>query len=109
MEWIQPSCRHSLDKLDDSFYVTFAEHKYDEHLLNVHLDNRLSDQRRAEERPKRNQKVSARDAGEIKQRIRNLEKTTTTITTNNNSSNNNNYKKLILSQLHCRRVSSLVV
>ncbi len=42
--------------------------------LNVHLDDCLSNQRGSEESPERDEKVSAGDAGQVEQGIRNLEK-----------------------------------
>lgn len=51
-----------------------VERNYDEHFLDVHLYYRLSDEGGAEERPKRDQKMTASDSGQIEQRIRYLEK-----------------------------------
>ena len=40
----------------------------------MHLDNRLSDERRTEKRPERNEKVATRDASKVEERVGNLEK-----------------------------------
>ena len=46
--------------------------------LNVHFDDGFADERSTKERAERNEEMTARDASEIKQRIRNLSQMKTT-------------------------------
>jgi len=57
------------EPLYQHFDVMLAEGQHNEYLLNVHLYYGFSDQSGTEKGPKRNQKMSARDAGQVKQRI----------------------------------------
>ena len=63
----------SLNFIDEVLKVVLVECDNHEQHLNVHLDDRLADQSGTEERPERNQKVTARETSEIKQWVRNLE------------------------------------
>lgn len=51
--------------------MMLREEENDEHLLNVHFDNGLANQRGAEKRPEWDEEMATCDAGQVEQRVRN--------------------------------------
>lgn len=64
---------HLLDLIHEVLEVMFVERNDHEQHLDVHLDDRFTDQGGAEERPEWNQEVAARETGEVEQRVRDLQ------------------------------------
>lgn len=62
----------SPEGLEQELDVVLIEGNDDEELLDVHLDDGLADQGSPEEGPEGHQEVAARDARQVKQRVRNL-------------------------------------
>lgn len=60
--------------MDQVLHVTFGEENNDEDHLNVHLDDGLTNEGRAEKGGERNEEVTTGDARQVEQRVRNLQK-----------------------------------
>ena len=67
----RPDAGDGGDVSDGRVEETLVERQYDEELLDVHLDDGLADERRAEEGPEGDEEVTARDSSQVEQRVRN--------------------------------------
>ena len=66
----RPDGGESGDVSDGRVEETLVESQNHEEHLNVHLDDGLADERRAEEGPEGDEEVAARDSGQVEQRVR---------------------------------------
>lgn len=71
--------RNECYQIDCLVYQLLAERHNHDDLLEMHFNHSLADKSCTEEGPERNEEVSARDAGEIKQWIGNLKEDFATI------------------------------
>ena len=67
----RPDTGDGSDVADGRVEETFVERQYDEELLDVHFNDGLADERRAEEGPEGDEEVTARNSSQVEQRVRN--------------------------------------